>query len=138
MSFRSCYLLRYYPKLLYTQSLGPLKAFLSGRFVHPNLTFAGCIQSGHRCCAKDIRSHQSKVKSNVFGVWCWIRIMRIPWIAQITNTNVLEQVGQTCWWTVDRANAGHGRKLEEKTTPLSNWRKMIKGFTRCRPRHDRY
>ena len=31
-------------------------------------------------------------KSNAFELWCWRRLLRVPWIARISNQSILKEI----------------------------------------------
>ena len=38
---------------------------------------------------------EDRRRIDAFELWCWRRMLRIPWTAKVTNKEVIEQVGQT-------------------------------------------
>ena len=35
-------------------------------------------------------------KIDVFELWCWIRLLRVPWTAQISNQSILKEISPGC------------------------------------------
>ena len=33
---------------------------------------------------------------DVFEVWCWRRLLRVPWIARRSNQSILKEIGPGC------------------------------------------
>ena len=50
---------------------------------------------------------------DAFELWCWRRLLRIPWTARRSNQSILKEISPRCWcwrrllripWTVRRSN----------------------------------
>ena len=35
-------------------------------------------------------------RTNTFGLWCWRRLLRVPWIARISNQSILKEISPGC------------------------------------------
>ena len=35
-------------------------------------------------------------RTDAFGLWCWRRLLRVPWIARISNQSILKEISPGC------------------------------------------
>ena len=35
---------------------------------------------------------------DAFGLWCWRRLLRIPWTARKSNHSILKEISPGCYW----------------------------------------
>ena len=42
---------------------------------------------------KDVREHQ---RIDAFELWCWRRLLRVPWTARKSNQSILKEIGPGC------------------------------------------
>ena len=76
----------------------------------------------------------------VMGLWCWRRLLRVPWTARRSNQSILKEIGPeySILWAPDWKNwfigkdsdAGKDRKQEEKGTreeEMVGWHHRLDG-----------
>ena len=49
----------------------------------------------YRCERWHIKKAEHQ-RTNVFKVWCWRRVLRVPWTARRTNQSILKEINPEC------------------------------------------
>ena len=47
----------------------------------------------------------------LFELWCWRRLLRVPWTARRSNQSILKEISSGCWVFIGRTDV-------EAETPL--------------------
>ena len=90
------------------------------------------------------------LRINAFGLWCWRRLLRVPWAARRSNQSILKEISPGCslegmilklklqyfghlMWSVDsleKTDAGRDWGQEEKGTTedeMAGWHHWLNG-----------
>ena len=46
----------------------------------------------YRCESWTIKKAESLLRSDAFEVWCWRRLLRVPWPARRSNQSILKEI----------------------------------------------
>ena len=76
-------------------------------------------------------------RTDAFELWCWIRLLRVPWTARRSNQSILKQISPGCslegmMLKLKLQYFGHlMRRVDslEKTDGGRNWGQEVKGMT---------
>ena len=74
---------------------------------------------------------------DAFELWCWRRLLRVPWTARRSNQSILKEIIPEClleglMLKLKLQDFGHPMRRTdsfEKTVPGKNWRQEEKGMT---------
>jgi len=42
---------------------------------------------------------------DAFELWCWRRLLRVPWTARRSNQSILKEISPGCWVFIGRTDA---------------------------------
>ena len=65
----------------------------------PKLTanIISSVQFGHSVMSDSLRPHELGVqKHDTFELWCWRRLLRVPWTARRSNQSILKEISPGC------------------------------------------
>ena len=50
----------------------------------------------YRCESWTIKKTEHQ-RTDAFELWCWRRLLRVPWIARGSNQSILKEMSPECW-----------------------------------------
>ena len=64
-------------------------------FVNKVLSSQGYLSSGHVCESWTVKKAERR-RTDAFELWCWRRLLRVPWTARRSNQSILNQISPGC------------------------------------------
>ena len=61
-------------------------------------------------------------KIDVFELWCWRRLLRVPWTARRSNQSILKEISPGCHWK-DWCWSWNSNTLATSCEELTHWKK---------------
>ena len=58
------------------------------------------------------------LRINAFEVWCWRRLLRVPWTARRSNQSILKEIGPGCFLE------GNSSNLATSCEELTHWKRL--------------
>ena len=73
----------------------------------------------YECESLSIKKSQCQ-RIDAFELWCWRRLMRVPWTARRSNQSILKEISPECWleWLMLKLELQYFGHLTQKTDSL--------------------
>ena len=78
------------------------------------------------CESRTIKKAERQ-RIDAFELWCWRRLLRVPWTARRSNQPILKEISPGCFWKVKEESEKVGLKLNIQKTkimassPITSW-----------------
>ena len=60
---------------------------------------------------------------DAFELWCWRRLLRVPWTARRSNQSILMEISPGCYWT-DWCWSWSSNTLATSCEELTHWKRL--------------
>ena len=87
------------PELMITQQNNSIKLCTKQRhyFANKGPSSQGCgFSSGPYGCESWTVKKAERQRIDAFELWCWRRLLRVPWTARRSNQSILEEISPGC------------------------------------------
>ena len=54
------------------------------------------VRVGRKLCEESCVKKAERQRSNAFELWCWRRLLRVPWTARRSNQSILKEISTEC------------------------------------------
>ena len=98
------------------------------------------FSSSHVCCESWTTKKAEHRRTDAFELWCWIRLLRVPWTARRSNQSILKEIDPeySLEWLMLKLKLQYFGHLSQRTDSLKrpyagiDWRWEEKGTTERR------
>ena len=60
---------------------------------------------------------------DAFELWCWRRLLRVPWTARRSNQSILKEISSGCFWK-DWCQSWNSSTLATSCEELTHWKRL--------------